>query len=80
MTKATLEFDLDIYDDKLMFEQMQKASGYHSVIWDYAALLRQMCKHGFDNEPTLVTAQDMLEYLRDMFHEMTAEYEIRPFD
>lgn len=62
--KATLEFNLPEEDD--LFQRAVEAGKMHSAIWEYAAWLRGICKHGEPEKFDATACREKLfEFLND---------------
>ena len=72
--KATLEFNLDEFEDESAHMRCVKAKDLSLALWDMDQHLRAKTKYAPDSMPEEV--YDALQETRDKLHEIMSEYNI----
>lgn len=73
--KAILEFNLP--EDKAQYELANKASNFHSVIWDLDQYLRNVLKHGSEEfkKSEYKTIEKIREQIVSLMQENDVEFD-----
>lgn len=66
MTKVTVSYEFDYYEDQSALKQLMAAQDAHSALWDVDQELRNRLKHGNDEWLNDEGIQNYLEKLREM--------------
>jgi len=67
--KAMLEFNLP--EEANEFKLASRGSDYWKALWELQEEFRRLTKYGLGPDTTIVTPEDMLEYLSGVFLEVT---------
>jgi hypothetical protein len=77
--KATISFDLDVFDDKLAHLQCVKASDMASVIWDFVYNGKKSIEHILEERDFRkmdVDAHDAVQLVFDKFRSILEEHSV----
>ena len=77
--KAILKFDLDDVDDADRHKLMLNAMAMQGVIYEITALLREWDKYGIPGPLEALSAQEIVETLRQRIKDSLLDHDVRDF-
>ena len=81
MTKVNITYDMDEEQDKHDFKHAIKATDMNIALYDIAAELRAVCKHGLLKGRELTEGElEVAEHFKSHFWEIMNEYNLDPFE